>query len=47
LMNLIDKILLRKRAIVVNVIDHLKNISRIEHTRHCSPINFVVMSSLV
>ncbi len=32
LMNLIDKILLRKRAIVETVIDQLKNISQIEHT---------------
>ena len=42
LMNLIDKLLLRKRAIVETVIDQLKNISQIEHTRHRSPINFVV-----
>jgi len=42
LMNLMDKILLRKRAIVETVIDQLKNISQIEHTRHHSPINFVV-----
>ena len=42
LMNLIDKILLRKRAIVETVIDQLKNISQIEHTRHRSPVNFVV-----
>jgi len=33
LMNLIDKILLRKRAIVETVI---------KHTRHRSPINFLV-----
>jgi hypothetical protein len=42
LMNLMDKILLRKRAIVETVIDQLKNISQIEHTRHRSPVNFVV-----
>jgi hypothetical protein len=42
LMNLIDKLLLRKRAIVETVIDQLKNISQIEHIRHCSPVNFVV-----
>lgn len=42
LMNLIDKLLLRKRAIVETVIDQLKNISQIEHTRHRSPVNFVV-----
>jgi hypothetical protein len=33
---------LAKRAIVETVIDQLKNISQIEHTRHRSPINFVV-----
>jgi hypothetical protein len=31
--------LLRKRVIIESVIDQLKNISQIEHTRHCSPIN--------
>lgn len=39
LMSLIDKLLLRKRAIVESVIDQLKNISQIEHTRHRSPTN--------
>jgi hypothetical protein len=39
LMPLIDKILLRKRAIIESVVDQLKNISQIEHTRHRSPIN--------
>ena len=34
--------LLRKRAIVESVIDQLKNISQIEHSRHRSPTNFVV-----
>lgn len=38
-MNLADKLLLRKRAIVETVIDQLKNISQIEHTRHRSPNN--------
>jgi hypothetical protein len=42
LMNLIDKLLLRKRSNVETVIDQLKNISQIEHTRHRSPVNFVV-----
>lgn len=36
-----DKLLLRKRAIVESVIDQLKNISQIEHTRHRSVHNFV------
>ena len=42
LMLLTDHILLRKRAIVESVIDQLKNISQIEHTRHRSPVNFMV-----
>jgi hypothetical protein len=37
-----DKILLRKRAIIETVIDQLKNISQIEHTRHRSFWNFLV-----
>lgn len=41
-MPLMDKILLRKRAIVETIIDQLKNISQIEHSRHRSPINFLV-----
>jgi len=39
LIPLIDKLLLRKRAIIESVVDQLKNISQIEHTRHRSPIN--------
>jgi hypothetical protein len=39
LLPLIDKLLLRKRAIIECVVDQLKNISQIEHTRHRSPIN--------
>jgi hypothetical protein len=42
LMPLMDKILLRKRAIVETIIDQLKNISQIEHSRHRSPIHFLV-----
>jgi hypothetical protein len=37
-----DRILLRKRAIVESVIDQLKNISQIEHSRHRSVGNFLV-----
>lgn len=37
-----DKCLLRKRAIIESVIDQLKNISQIEHTRHRSFWNFLV-----
>lgn len=49
LMPLADKLLLRKRAIVETIIDQLKNISQIEHTRHRSPVNFLVnlMSGLI
>lgn len=42
LMHLSDKLLLRKRAIIESIIDQLKNISQIEHSRHRSPFNFVV-----
>jgi DDE family transposase len=42
LLPLMDKLLLRKRAIVETIIDQLKNISQIEHSRHRSPINFLV-----
>jgi len=38
LLPLVDKILLRKRSII----DQLKNISQIEHTRHRSVANFMV-----
>ena len=37
-----DRLLLRKRAIVESVIDQLKNISQIEHTRHRSVENFLL-----
>ena len=40
LMNLYDKILLRKRAVIETVNDELKNICQIEHTRHRSVDNF-------
>lgn len=42
LLPLIDKILLRKRALIETVNDQLKNIAHIEHTRHRSPVNFMV-----
>lgn len=42
LMPLIDKILLRKRALIETVNDQLKNISQIEHTRHRSIWGFMV-----
>lgn len=42
LMDITDKFLLRKRAIIETVNDQLKNISQIEHTRHRSPANFLI-----
>jgi len=42
LVNLIDKILLCKRTIIESVNDQLKNISQVEHSRHCSFFNFFV-----
>ena len=39
LMPLLDRLLLRKRAIIESIVDQLKNISQIEHTRHRNPIN--------
>jgi hypothetical protein len=37
-----DVVLLRKRAIIETINDQLKNISQIEHSRHRSPVNFIV-----
>jgi len=42
LMPMLDKLLLRKRALSETVNDQLKNICQIEHTRHRSVANFVV-----
>jgi hypothetical protein len=42
LMRLTDKLLARKRSIIETIIDQLKNISQIEHSRHRSPVNFMV-----
>ena len=41
-MPLTDKLLLRQRAIAEAIIDQLKNISQVEHTRHRSVVNFLV-----
>lgn len=40
LMNLHNKILLRKRSVIETVNDELKNVCNIEHTRHRSVDNF-------
>ena len=37
-----DQLLLRKRAIIESIVDQLKNICQIEHSRHRSPYAFVV-----
>jgi hypothetical protein len=42
LLPLLDKIMLRKRAIIESVNDQLKNISQIEHSRHISVANCFV-----
>ena len=42
LLNLMDKILLRKRALIETVNDQLKNVCQIEHSRHRSPIKAFV-----
>ena len=41
LMNLVDRQLLQKRAMVESVIQQLKCMCQIEHTRHRSPLNFL------
>jgi hypothetical protein len=42
LLTLVDKLFLRKRAIIETIVDQLKNICQIEHSRHRSPFNFLV-----
>ncbi len=42
LLPFMDKLLLRKRAIIETVNDQLKNISQIDHTRHRSVNHFLV-----
>lgn len=39
LMLLSDRLMLRKRSIIETILDQLKNISQIEHSRHRSPVN--------
>src|SRR5579875_3524975 len=43
LMHLSDQLLVRTRAIIESIIDQLKNISQIEHSRHRSPTNFFML----
>lgn len=42
LLRLWDKLMLRKRAVIESVIDQLKNISQVEHSRHRSVVGFMV-----
>lgn len=42
IMELRDKLLLRKRAIIETINDELKNLCQIEHTRHRSVNNFIM-----
>lgn len=42
LLSLEEKMLLRKRSIIETINDWLKNVCHIEHSRHRSPVNFVV-----
>lgn len=42
LLTLTEKLLLRRRSIIETINDQLKNISQIEHSRHRSPLNFLV-----
>jgi transposase len=37
-----DRLLLRKRALIETIVDQLKNVCQIEHSRHRSPFNFLV-----
>ena len=37
-----DKLLTRKRFVIETIVDQLRNISQIEHTRHRSTTNFIV-----
>lgn len=49
LLSLADRLLLRKRAIIESVVDQLKNISQIEHTRHraCSGFLWNLIAALI
>lgn len=42
LMEVEEKVLLRKRSIIETINDQLKNVCQIEHSRHRSPANFLV-----
>ena len=42
LLELWEKLMLRKRSLIETVNDQLQNISQIVHSRHRSPVNFLV-----
>lgn len=42
LMEITEKLLLRKRSLIETINDQLKNVCQIEHSRHRSPANFFV-----
>jgi len=42
LMPLFDRLMLRRRYLIETINDQLKNVSQIEHSRHRSPVNFIV-----
>ena len=42
LISVLNKVLIPSRVIIENVIDYLKNVAQVEHSRHRSPRNFVV-----
>jgi hypothetical protein len=42
LLPLAEKLLLRKQALIETLIDQLKNVCQIEHSRHRSPLHFLV-----
>jgi hypothetical protein len=41
LMDMTDKVLLRKRAVIESVKDFLKNICQVEHSRHRSLVGII------
>jgi hypothetical protein len=49
LLSLDEKLFLRKRSLIETVNDQLKNVCQIQHTRHRSPLNFLIhlMAGLV
>ena len=42
MMDMGEKLMLRKRALIETVNDQLKNVCQVEHSRHRSPANFLV-----